>query len=59
MGVFWVTIQGANVISELIASGLFWVESKGSALFNALGAPWWLTGFLWHGVYRGLAWVFR
>jgi len=57
MGVFWVTIQGANVISELIASGLFWVESKGSALFNALGAPWWLTGFLWHGVYRGLAWV--
>jgi len=57
MGVFWVTIQGANVISELIATGLFWVEAKGSSLFNALGAPWWLTGFLWHGVYRGLAWV--
>ena len=19
--------------------------------------PWWLTGFVWHGVYRGLAWV--
>ena len=19
--------------------------------------PWWVTGFLWHGVYRGLAWV--
>jgi ferrous iron transport protein B len=57
MGVFWVTIQGANVISEFIASGLFWLEAKGSALFNTLGAPWWLTGFLWHGVYRGLAWV--
>jgi ferrous iron transport protein B len=57
MGVFWVTIQGANVISEIIAAGLFWVEAKGSALFSALGAPWWLTGFLWHGVYRGLAWV--
>ncbi|MDW8320941.1 MAG: ferrous iron transport protein B [Armatimonadota bacterium] len=57
MGVFWVTIQGANVISDFIATGLFWIEAKGSALFNALGAPWWLTGFLWHGVYRGLAWV--
>lgn len=57
MGVFWVTIQGANVISEFIATGLFWLESKGSALFSALGAPWWLTGFLWHGIYRGLAWV--
>ncbi len=57
MGVFWVTIQGANVISEFIAAGLFWLESKGSTLFNALGAPWWLTGFLWHGIYRGLAWV--
>ncbi|MGC8783116.1 MAG: ferrous iron transport protein B [Armatimonadota bacterium] len=57
MGVFWVTIQGANVISEFIATGLFWLEAKGSALFSALGAPWWLTGFLWHGIYRGLAWV--
>ncbi|GIV17771.1 MAG: ferrous iron transport protein B [Armatimonadota bacterium] len=57
MGVFWVTIQGANVISEFIATGLFWIEAKGSALFNTLGMPWWLTGFLWHGVYRGLAWV--
>ena len=19
--------------------------------------PWWITGFIWHGVYRGLAWV--
>lgn len=57
MGVFWVTIQGANVISEFLASGLFWVENAGSALFTRLGAPWWLTGFLWHGVYRGLAWV--
>ncbi|MDW8290050.1 MAG: ferrous iron transport protein B [Armatimonadota bacterium] len=57
MGVFWVTIQGANVISDLLATALFWVEAQGSALFRALGAPWWLTGFVWHGVYRGLAWV--
>lgn len=57
MGVFWMTIQGANVFSDLLATALFWVEAQGSALFQALGAPWWLTGFVWHGVYRGLAWV--
>jgi ferrous iron transport protein B len=56
-GVFWVTIVGANVPSQLLASALFWVEDQGAALFALLGLPWWLTGFLWHGIYRGLAWV--
>ncbi len=55
--IFWMTIVGANYPSELLATGLFWVEAKGAALFNWLGAPWWLTGFVWHGTYRGLAWV--
>lgn len=57
MGVLWVTIQGANYISELLATALFWGEEQGSALFTRLGSPWWLTDFLWHGTYRGLAWV--
>lgn len=55
--VFWVTIVGANIPSQLIANALFWLEDKGAALFTAIGLPWWITGFLWHGVYRGLAWV--
>jgi ferrous iron transport protein B len=55
--VFWLTITGANVPSALIADGLFWFEDKAAALFTGLGVPWWITGFLWHGVYRGLAWV--
>ncbi len=55
--VFWITIVGANYPSELIATGLFWVEAQASALFDMLGVPGWITGFLWHGVYRGLAWV--
>jgi ferrous iron transport protein B len=55
--VFWLTITGANVPSALIADGLFWIEDQAAALFTALGAPWWLTGFIWHGVWRGLAWV--
>jgi ferrous iron transport protein B len=55
--VFWLTIQGANVPSQLIAKGLFWVEERGAAVFTQVGLPWWVTGFLWHGLYRGLAWV--
>ncbi len=56
-GVFWVTIVFANIPSQMIATGLFWVEEKAAALFTQIGIPWWITGFLWHGVYRGLAWV--
>ena len=55
--VFWVTIVGANVPSQMIASALFWFEERAAAWFTSLGIPWWITGFLWHGVYRGLAWV--
>jgi ferrous iron transport protein B len=55
--VFWLTIAGANVPSEMLATMLFAVEAKAVALFDSMGAPWWLTGFLWQGVYRGLAWV--
>jgi ferrous iron transport protein B len=55
--IIWLTVWGANVPSSLIAKALFWIEERGAALFASAGAPWWLTGFLWHGVYRGLAWV--
>jgi ferrous iron transport protein B len=55
--VFWLTIAGANVPSAMIANALFWVEDLGAGLFEAAGLPWWVTGFVWHGVFRGLAWV--
>ncbi len=55
--VFWVTIEGANVPSAMIAEAMFWFEDLGSAFFTDIGLPWWVTGFVWHGVYRGLAWV--
>ena len=55
--VFWVTIQGANYPSQKIASLLFALEDQLELLFNFFSAPWWLTGFMIHGVYRGLAWV--
>ena len=55
--VFWLTVAGANVPSAMLASALFWVEDQAVALSDAAGVPWWITGFVWHGVYRGLAWV--
>ncbi len=55
--VFWITILGANVPSQMLADALFRVEGVGAGWFSAMGAPWWLTGLLWHGVFRGLAWV--
>jgi ferrous iron transport protein B len=35
----------------------FVIEDWAAALFTSWGAPDWITGFIWHGVYRGLAWV--
>jgi ferrous iron transport protein B len=55
--VFWVTIVGANVPSAMLAKAFFWFGEQMVTLFNALGMPWWITGFIWNGVYRGLAWV--
>ena len=55
--VFWITIVGANVPSSMLFAGTFTLGHWGKAAFEALQAPWWLTGFVWDGVYRGLAWV--
>jgi len=55
--VFWLTIVGANYPSKLLATILFAVERRGASFFDLIGAPAWLTGFFWHGMYRGLAWV--
>ncbi|MBN2426190.1 MAG: ferrous iron transporter B [Calditrichaceae bacterium] len=57
MGVFWVTIVGANYPSQMIAGFLFWLEDQMAAVLDWLNIPWWFTGFFVHGVYRGLAWV--
>jgi ferrous iron transport protein B len=55
--IFWITIIGANYPSQAIAFVLFRFEDFAAGLFTSLGTPWWLTGLLWHGVWRGLAWV--
>ncbi|HSG48245.1 MAG TPA: ferrous iron transport protein B, partial [Longimicrobiales bacterium] len=56
--VFWITIQGANVPSAMIASFLLdtvhpWLTDVG----GAVGMPWWMSGFVFDGVYLATAWV--
>lgn len=55
--VFWLTITGANVPSEIIAAGLFWVQDRLTDFFTWLGTPLWVHGLLVMGMYRTLAWV--
>jgi ferrous iron transport protein B len=56
--VFWITIEGSNIPSQLLADLLVdaahpWLVGLGAAV----GMPWWLSGFLFDGVYLATAWV--
>ena len=56
--VFWITISGANYPSRFLAWLLMdklHVVLMGFAA--SIGAPWWLSGFLFDGVYLATAWV--
>ncbi|MBI5957829.1 MAG: ferrous iron transporter B, partial [Chloroflexi bacterium] len=56
--VFWITIQGANVPSGLLASLLLdTVHPMLKDLGSALHFPWWLSGVLFDGAYLAMAWV--
>ncbi|MBI1282009.1 MAG: ferrous iron transporter B [Anaerolineaceae bacterium] len=56
--VFWITITGANVPSQLLADFLLGtVYQTLHNVANALYAPAWLSGFLIDGVYLATAWV--
>lgn len=55
--IFWLTITGANIPSEFIATFLFGIEAKLTELFMWLGSPQWLHGILVLGIYRTVAWV--
>lgn len=57
LGVFWLTMAGANLPSQWLSRGLFWIQDRLLDGMNALGAPAWLSGALVLGVYRTVAWV--
>ncbi len=55
--VFWLTITGANYPSQMLSTGLFWIQDRLTDFFLWLGTPAWVEGILVQGVYRVLAWV--
>lgn len=55
--IFWITIEGANYPSQLLAGAFFYLEQRLTELFIILGVPEWLYGALVKGVYRTVAWV--
>ncbi len=56
-GIFWLTIEGANIPSRWLSTALFWGQDRLTDLFTGLHAPPWLHNMLVLGVYRTLAWV--
>jgi len=58
MLVFWITIAGANVPSDLLSKVLITTAHPALKEFGqSIGMPWWLSGFLFDGVYLATAWV--
>lgn len=55
--IFWITIEGANIPSAIIADALFAFQDQLTEWFQLAGTPNWLHGILVLGLYRGLAWV--
>ncbi len=58
MGVFWLTIAGANIPSQMLSTLLLdWGYAWLHQLAATLNAPAWLSGLLIDGVYMATAWV--
>ena len=55
--IFWITITGANIPSEILSKILFGIQAKLTEFFLWLGTPLWVEGILIQGMYRTLAWV--
>jgi ferrous iron transport protein B len=57
-GVLWLTVEGANVPSALMAALLLdTIHPALKELAASLSIPWWLDGALIDGLYLALAWV--
>lgn len=55
--IFWLTVTGANYPSELLATGLFWIQDRLTDFCHYLKAPAWVNGLFVEGIYNCLAWV--
>ena len=56
-GVFWLTITGANGLSQILSQGLFQVQDWLTSLLTGIKIPDWINGVFVEGMYRTLAWV--
>ena len=52
--VFYLTIAGANIPSDMIAEFFGWAEGHLTTWFQAMNAPNWLHGILILGLFRGI-----
>lgn len=57
LGIFWLTMVGANYPADLLWDLLFSLEGKLAAFFSWAGAPELVTDVFVYGIYRVLAWV--
>ena len=57
LGIFWLTITGANYPSSLLWDQLFKLETWLAAALTGIGAPVWVVNSLVYGVFRVVAWV--
>mgnify|MGYP000988200453 CR=1 FL=1 len=55
--IFLITVQGANIPSQVLADLLFGLQYKLDVVFTNIGANDFIKGILVDGVYRSLAWV--
>ncbi len=55
--VFWITIQGANIPSQILADLLFGFQYKLNDIFISYGVNDFVRGVLIDGMYLSLAWV--
>ena len=56
-GIFWITVEGANIPSGYLGDFLFWLQDRITDFFNWIGVSPWVNGLLVSGAYRTLAWV--
>ncbi len=55
--VLWITVYGANGISDWLNIAFGWGRDGLNALCTHLRAPWWLRGVVVDGAYTVLSWV--
>ena len=55
--IFWITISGANYPSQMLSTGLFFIEDKLAFWMQSINIPPVLIDILVHGVYRVTAWI--